>query len=369
MFKITELSLGPSAGALMLFWFLNVLLAGTSVFIQKKPWSIHFDRAAYWSLALALISFTMIRPFGIAPDDAAYLEIYKGICPAADCQQWIQGVRDWGWYSSVGLLKNLWDTPRILLVVAGIATAIKLWVIFRLSSRPLWALLLFVPTFYLVQDITAFRVSMALAFFMLSIYWLSRSYRAIGVFATLLPGFIHLQAVMSPMILFAKILQYRYYIFAMLACVPVGLTLIGLSPILYKSNIASLNFLTIYPPLKDAVTLYTAITHVKGYQTIRVLPYSYIPLVLLVVGLSIDVFKDNKNLYIYCAISFVIACWSLWVFAGWQEPQVRFFEYFALPAVLLVGNLKASWFRFLSVVLVSMVFVVRYNVLHPLLLG
>lgn len=136
-----------------------------------------------------------------------------------------------------------------------------------------------------------------------------------------------------------------------------------------NSPIISWEAFSSFPVLKGVISSYVSITQVENYHKIRVLPYSYIPFAFLVIGFSIDVFKSNKNLYIYCAMSFVVACWALWVFAGWQEPQVRFFEYFALPAVLLVGNFRGDFFRFLSLVFVSGVFVVRYDVLHPFLLG
>jgi EpsG family len=369
MIEFIKFSPGPYAGALILFWGITVLLAAVGLAIQTKPLAVYFESFAFWVLAIILILFAAIRQFGIAPDDLAYLEIYKGICPSMDCKQWIQGSRDWGWYSLIGLLKSLWDTPRTLLFVAGIAAVIKLWVIFKLSSRPLWALLCFVPIFYLVQDLTALRVSWALAFFMLAIYWLSRRHRIIGSLTLFLPGLIHLQAIISPMIFVAAMLRTRYYIFALLAVTPPLLVLMGLYPLLYKSNIASWEAWTSYPVLKDVISDYIAVTNAENYHQIRALPYTFIPLILLIVGFSVEVFKNHRSLYIYCAMSFVIACWSLWIFAGWREPQVRFFEYFALPAVLLVGNFRAGWLQFLSVVLASGVFVIRYDLLHPFLLG
>lgn len=369
MIELLKQTPGSFSGALIIFWCFNVLLAGICLVIQNKPWSVRFDRFAYWVLAVALVSLAMFRPFGIAPDDTAYLNIYDSICPSWSCGKWIQGSRDWGWYSIIGLLKSLWVDPRILLVVSGVSTIIKMWVIFKLTNRPLWALLCFVPVFYLVQDLTALRVSLALAFFMLAIFWLSRSHRIIGFFMLSLSGLIHLQGMLSPIIIFASVLKNRYRVFVVLAGAPVMLILIGFNPMLYKENIISWDVLSVFPVLKHLVSSYTAITLTENYHKIRALPYSYIPFVLLVLCFSTEVFKNNRTLYNYCGVSFVIACWLLWIFAGWQEPQVRFFEYFALPTVLLVGNFRASWFQFLSLILVSGVFVVRYDVLHPFLIG
>ena len=68
-----------------------------------------FETYAYWFLAILLVLFSMWRPIGIALDDGSYLELFKTICPTFTCGKWVQGSRDWGWYSIVGFLKSFWD--------------------------------------------------------------------------------------------------------------------------------------------------------------------------------------------------------------------------------------------------------------------
>ncbi len=231
------------------------------------------------------------------------------------------------------------------------------------------ALLMFTAVFYQAQDLTAFRVSLSLAAFMVSIYLLSHRLRLIGSLSTFLTGFLHQQAFLSPLILLAGILRRRYSIFVFLAVTPICLLFLGFTFQAYMEIRPYQNLPFIDSVIQQGLRPYIAMGQSGTYQNIRIMPYSFLPLILLVVCYSRYVFTSNNDLYRYCAMSFVVCCWLTWVCAGWQEPQARFFEFFALPAVLIVGNFRSSLASNLGVVVVSAVFVMRYNVLHPLLTG
>lgn len=355
----------------MLFWGSMVLACfGLWIFeARKNRAAFKIECALFWGFGAAMVIFAALRPIGIAPDDLAYLEIFKAICPSLECGKWIQSPRDWGWYSLVGLLKSFWPGPRTMLLVSAIALLIKLGVIFKLCRRPLVALAFFTGVFYQVQDLTAFRVSVSMGIFMVSILLLSQRQRILGSLATFLPGLFHQQGFLSPLILMSGILKRRYIVFVVLTLVPIcfllsGLTFQAYMKISYFQDVPLVSFL-----MAQGLGLYIAHGQAGGYENIRVMPYSYLPLILLSVYFAKDVFSTNNDLYRYCALSLVIACWLAWVCAGWQEPQARIFEYFALPAVLLVGNFRNRLLANLCVIFVSAVFVVRYNVIHPLLTG
>lgn len=359
------------SGAFVLFWGLMLIaLVGLSTVGRRNArLSLQLENWVFWLFALVMAAFAAFRPIGIARDDLAYLEIFKSICPSLVCAKWIQTPRDWGWYSLIGFLKSFWDVPRVMLWVSVIALLIKLGVVFKLSRRPLVGLMFFTGVFYQVQDLTAFRVSLSMAVFMVSIYVLSRQLRLIGALSTFLPGFVHQQAFLSPMILLSGILKRRYIVFPVLTLAPICLLFIGFTFQAYMEISSYKDVPLVSYLMAQGLSSYVAIGQSGAYESIRVMPYSYLPLILLIVYFAKDVFSTNNELYRYCAMSLMVACWLAWVCAGWQEPQARFFEYFALPTVLLVGNFRNSLLPNLGVIVVSALFVVRYNILHPLLTG
>lgn len=342
---------------------------GLGIVGRRNAWlSIQLEKAIFWVFALTMVAFAALRPIGIARDDLAYLNIYNTVCPTLSCGQWVQGARDWGWYSFVGLLKSIWNDPRVILCISAVAAIIKLGIIFKLSHRPMLALLFFTGVFYQVQDLTAFRVALSLAVYMVAIYLLVKRHRLMGTLALFFTGVFHKQAMVSPFILLSGILRCRYVVFVLLAMLPICLLFAGISYQGYREILPYMNLPWIQPIIQQGIDSYIAIGQSGGYDEIRILPYSYLPLIVFIVVFSKNVYLADRDLYRYCAMSFVITCWLTWLFAGWQEPQARFFEYFALPTVLLVGNFRKSLLTNLGAIAVSAVFVVRYNVLHHLLI-
>lgn len=323
----------------------------------------------FWTFGSVMIAFAALRPIGIAPDDFSYVDLYNNICPTLVCWKWIQSSRDWGWYMLIGLAKSFWLDPRTMLIISGMGLFVKLWIIFKLCSRPMFSLLFFTAVFYQVQDLTALRVALSLSFFMFSIFLLSIEKLSLGRAFTCLPGLFHIQAFLSPLVLLAGILKKQYIVFVLLTLIPILLLLSGLN---FRAYTEILNFqdAKIVGLISEyGLKSYLALAKSGTYENIRVVPYAYLPFILMIVSFSRNVFLKSNYLYCYCAMSFVIACWLAWVCAGWQEPQARFFEYFALPTVLLIGNFKNRLLLNAGTILVATVFVLRYNVLHPLLLG
>ena len=362
---------GSYSGAFVLFWGL-MLIACAGVWLlewRKNSVASQIESVMFWAFGLAMVAFAALRPIGIALDDLAYLEIFKTVCPSLECGQWIQSPRDWGWYTLTGFLKSFWPGPRVMLMIAALALVIKLWVVFKLSKRPLLALIFFTGVFYQAQDITAFRVSLSLAAFMLAIYLLVRHHPIFGGGALFIPGVFHKQALLSPLLLLSVILRRWYTVFVVLAVLPICLLFLGLSHQGYREIIPYQNLPWVQLVIQQGLDSYIAAGQAGFYDKIRIMPYSYLSLIALVIFGARAVFLSDRTLFQYCAMSMVITCWLTWLFAGWQEPQARFFEYFALPAVLLVGNFKNNVWVNGAVIAVSALFVVRYNVLHPLLSG
>lgn len=356
---------GSYSGVFIVLWCLCLLFSGISLAVHKRRWSGQFEAMAYWFLAILLVSFAAFRPIGIARDDLAYLEIYNGICFTLACDQWIQGTRDWGWYSIVGLLKSFWATPRVMLWLGAAALLVKFAVIYRLTRHPLLALLLLIGMFYEVLDLTAWRVALSASVFMVGFWLLVEGRVILGSMVTLCCGLFHKQAFAGILILFRVKLPQRFCWLVLLMLLPVMMMFAGW----YPDIPALANRLGATPGgamlFQQGIDGYVG----RNYMGWRVAPVVYYPLILLAIWLVKDVRWLNNRLYAYASVSIVWASWFLLVFASLPEVQVRFFEFMILPVVFLAGSCRYDWWRFIGVAFVSGIFVVKYNILAHLLIG
>lgn len=356
---------GSYSGAFIAFWCACALLTAISVLVQKKTSARYFETIAYWVLAFLMVAFAAYRPIGIARDDLPYLEIYKSICPTLTCGQWLQGARDWGWYSLVGVLKSFWADPRVMLWLGAAGLLVKFGVIYRVSRHPLLALLLFTGVFYQVLDLTAWRVALASTVFMVGLWLLIEGRKTLGWLVTLSCGIFHKQALLSPLVLFGPLLQRRFIWLPLLALPALILMLLGylidVPALLQRLGSDSISRFAI----EQGLDAYMA----GNYSGWRILPVVFYPLLALCGWLAWDAFHSNRRLYGYSATALIASSWVLWAFASLPIVQVRFFEFLILPVVLLAGSCRYDWWRFAAVSIVSGVFVVKYNVLHQLLTG
>lgn len=370
--KIIELMYalkGSYSGAFVILWCVCTFFTAVSLIVYKRPWSRQFETAAYWAMALLMTAFATLRPIGIARDDLAYLEIYNGICPTLTCGQWLQGARDWGWYSLVGVLKSFWADPRVMLWLGAVGLLVKFGVIFRLARHPLLALVLFTGLFYEVLDLTAWRIALASTVFMVGLWLLIEGRKIVGWVVTLSCGIFHKQALLSPIVLAGPLLQRRFIWLPIIALPPLVLMLLGylvdVPALLQQLGIESISKFAI----EQGLDAYINVKAAGGFNGWRVAPVVFYPLLLLYGWLAWDVFHSNNRLYGYCAAALIGSCWVLWGFASLPVVQVRFFEFLILPVVFLAGACRFDWWRFTGVAIVSGLFVVKYNVLHQLLTG
>lgn len=353
------------SNAFIVMWLLTALCLAVSMRFQNQGWVRVFDTVSYWIVSVSLIAFAALRPIGVARDDFNYLGIYETICPSIECGFWVQGARDWAWYSILGFFKSWIKGPELMLWLSAFGLLIKFSVIFKLSRQPLMALLLFIGLFYEVLDLTGFRVALASTAFMLAFWYLVEGRFIAGSSISFVCGFFHKQGFLAPLILCGPLLKNKFYLFVALVFLPVGLMLLGLSPdvtnIFQGSNLGGLGSFAV----KDGLDNFFS----RDYQGWRVAPVVYYPLLFLGLWLARDALDKKINFYTYSSISIVWAAWFLWGFASLPEVQVRFFDFMILPVVFLAGVCRLDWRRFTGVTIVSGLFVIKFNVLHQLLTG
>lgn len=123
--------------------------------------------ALYWVFSIPLILFTSMRPWGIMRDDRAYLNIFGNI-DATHFNNGFIAARDALWFLLIMVIKGFYNSPDIILLTAGLILFFKLFLIQKLSNRKNQLLMLFVYVcaFWQIHDLTQFRASLAILFFL-----------------------------------------------------------------------------------------------------------------------------------------------------------------------------------------------------------
>ena len=358
----------PYVWGFVLFW-VGMLVACAALWIVESRHGKQYkalESSLFWLFGLAMLAFMVFRPIGIARDDLAYLEIYKTICPTLTCGQWIQGARDVGWFSSVGLLKSVVSDPRVMLWLGAAALLVKLAVMYGLVKRPLVVLLLYTGLYYQVQDLTAWRVSLALACFMLAIWLVVRTRQYWNAWALFLCGVFHKQAFVAPLILVGALLRKHRPLLTAVCLIPIGMLVVGLYPPLHliSSQIGGGVKEIVFNQGLDS---FIGAKLAGVYSGWRHAPIVFYPQIFLTMWLVMRVRPDNDKLDAMLTGCLVMGCLFLWGFASLPDAQVRFFEFFMVPTVLLAGFRRLSVVEFAGVVLVSGLVVAKYNMVHQLI--
>jgi len=371
MFSFAALSpflQNPYSLGFVAIWLSMGVVASTLWFFEKSfaTKTKVLESWFFWLFGLILIAFVVFRPIGIARDDLTYMEMYKAICPTLACGQWLQGGRDVGWYSLVGFLKSVVADARIMLWIGAAGLLIKLAVIFNLTKYPLISLLFYTGIYYQVQDLTAWRVSLSLSIFMASIWILIRSRSYWSAWILLVCGFFHKQGFLAPMILVGIILKRSRFIFILSVFGPIGLIFLGIYPN-FESIAVFIGEKLNASILIQGLDSYISSMLAGAYSGWRRAPIVAFPLILITFWFLIRDFRIDNKIQTILTGCLVIACLFLWGFTSLPDVQVRFFEFFMMPTVLLAGIRRLFGLELLGVFFVSGVFVAKYNIVHQLI--
>lgn len=315
-----------------------------------------WDRVSFWALGTALVSFTLLRPMGLARDDEPYVLIGNGICSFKECGSLLQSNRDFVWYGLVGLVKSFLPNWQSMMAVAAFALLIKLLAIDRLCRHRTIALLIMFPLIYIPYDFNQLRAGLALSFYFVAIWLLARGMRWLGGAATFLNFMFHSQAVFSPAILALRPLVQRWWIPPSLfaACVV----------LVYSRFVPSLKFVTSTLSLGGA-------EQYAGYTEPGWKPLALMYVVTLAYAGFLWFFSREQPsmLRSYVGSSLCLAAVLAWFFAEATVAQNRQFEFYIAPIVFLVGNMGRSRLVLMATVALCVLCYARLELLADWIMG
>lgn len=307
----------------------------------------HFKRLSsrvYLLYSMLFICLSVLKPFGSSPDDHNYVELVRQGCTTFECGYEGAVNRDFIWFALVSLSNYGGEFVAIKLVSAT-ALSLKLFVIFKLSRNKIYGLSAYAFLFFFLHDLTQYRVSLALAFYLLFVYVVVQQRKLLPVLPILLSIGSHIQS--APAIV---VYLVRKYAVSRIAVVIVGSVLValiaaGAHPRLeYLESLFLFVFDEEYNPRSD-IGKYVQLAEVGGYFDFRSVSLSAVLVLLALTSVKLDVGMGAAGAAVARCLSISLASILFayvlyWAFASVVDMQNRFFDYFLVPIVLLFGNLK-----------------------------
>ena len=346
--------------------FLALICIGldASLLKPRERW----DSFTFWMFGAGLIAFTALRPLGVGVDDLYGYTNYQfnPVCPTLKCGIFVQGDRDQAWYSLIGLLKSLDPSPRVQLVLVAVALGFKLWIISKLTKQRSLALLVYAALFYIIHDITALRLSLAVGVYLWAFYALTKGFRIRGGLSLIVNGFFHKQAFVALLLFLGQWIPWTRRR-SLILMMPMLLLMMGIYPNDYIFQ-SVMNFSN-GPYWANILfgSSYVALKLAGAYDKVRTWPLVAPPTMVLSVWLLWDLLPKSL-LFRYSTTNLFIAVLFLWGYAVIPEVQLRFWHFFMVPIVFVVGNAQLTGWKLAAIMILVAIYVIKYTTLHHLLL-
>jgi hypothetical protein len=321
----------------------------------------------YVLYAAALSVIALLKPFGVGPDDANYLELAMQGCVGAACAAGWTTSRDFVWFLLVSLAPHGYEFLAIK-TVATAALLVKLFVLYQLSSNKIYALCIYVFSFYFLHDLTQYRVSLALAFFLLAIYLAARAHRAASMSSMLASVGSHLQAAPALFLYLTPKALANRVVFLTLVTAPMLLLALGVYPRL--DRLAAAYALVTghdYQATSD-VGKYVHLADVGDYLGFRNVSIISIVILATLWLLRIDATpgdtRSTRSRALLLSRGSIAMAFALYVVsASVLDVQNRLLEFFMVPIALLFGNAPHSRHNYLVLLMLCGALFVRYHLL------
>lgn len=316
------------------------------------------EKYLYIAISIACISLATLRPFGITHDDENYQWHAEHTCKISECglEQELHNY-DVGYFFLLSIAIEFFDSYQAVLFLAGLALAIKLALIARMTSYSLLSLYFYFSVFFLYHDVTQVRASMAIALFLWALYLMGQEQKKLGVFAYGAAMLTHTQAVIAPLAqMTSKVIRHRYrraIIWVLVSQIAIAIHLVPASSIInliIREDSFRLSELFIDQSLMG----------IKGTNV----------LIILLLALTVIPLKRMSppaNLLAFCFASVVIGYVFYWLFAGIHVLSDRILQFFWVPLAILVSLGKLHKPTYIATVLVGSMFFMLTAYIAPIL--
>lgn len=321
------------------------LLIGSVIFQLIR--NDRLRRYLYISLSIICILMAMFRPFGTNKDASNYEIHAEQTCKLTECESIQVADYDVGYFLFLSAAKVFFDGQQAILCLAGLALAIKLFVIARITSYSVLSLYFYFCVLFLTHDVSALRVSMALAFYLLALYLITKERIKSGVIAYGVAMLTHFQAAVAPMAQLMNAMIGRRYWLAIILVVVSQLAVVShLAPVSLM-----INLLMSEDELRLSQNLFV------DSSTFEIKTTNVLIIMLLLMTVFPLKRTVHKNMILgYCFSSVVVGYMFYWLFTGVPIYPDRIVQFFWVPLSILVSLGKFHSPTFVTTIMVGVMF-------------
>ena len=334
--------------------FLAYLSCGSKYSFLRNPF-------VYVAMVLPMILFTALRPVDITRDDVGYMYIVDNI-------DVVKVQRDYLWFWIVDGLLNIWNDYRIVLFFSSAILSLKLLIFYRINKKnALMVSFFYFAVFWQIHDLTQLRVSFAVLFFILYLYYEYLG-KNIKYFFILVSPAAHMQAASNYLIpLLPRIFSNKhfYYFSFLILFLLINIDFIpDPKSLFYFFNLDALNLQNVEHLLSSYNILKELGVYDDGFKTpiIAILFYSLFYLAILIDCKSIENYRYKKRLISIITYSVYLG----FCFSFFSDIFVRFYEYYlvAIMFYLLITNNRYSQYILL---MIGILYFLKFNIFWDIL--
>jgi hypothetical protein len=287
--------------------------------------------------SLILITLTGFRVFGFSRDDHAYLEIYNHI----DSFKFIELDRDIGYIFILKIFNNIFEYPDIFLYISLFFIIIKLFLLKKITINRNLSLVLLVYTtiYWQIHDVTQFRVSAAITFFLIFYFLTLKNYEILRFLPLLASISLHLQSIFYVFLLLKRTVISKIYLRRIIAIsifLGIGLNIYDIDNFIITFIRPTMELFWGYSRLET----YLSMMNQGDFDHYRNFPYMLLFFLLALYWLTGE---DNLQMSEGWAIisnSILLTIILSFVFFGLTDVQVRLYEQLLFVIVLIAGQIK-----------------------------
>jgi len=310
----------------------------------------------YITLSFFLLLITSGHPFAYSVDDQQYSLLAQNILDHNE--YFFDGIDyDYLYFTILKLLLLIFPIWFSIIFISVVALYFKLYIIAKLTNFSILSLFIYFTIFYELHDLTQFRVSLAVSFFYIALYFII-TYKSFirSLFIFMFAGLSHFQAIPSFIVpLISKIFKYKFYLTFFLTIF-----------VYFFSNINIFNILGYFG---FSVELFRAtfdssnLVGISKFNLYNLLIFFILLLMIPILNNSVN----NKNIYIYTiAFYSILFGFILSTMLSGIGEESRIIQFFFTTIVFLLPLVNSKKKMYFSITFIGVLFFIWFGQINKL---
>jgi hypothetical protein len=300
----------------------------------------------------------MFRPFGVNKDSSNYEIHANQTCNILECGLSQNVNYDIGYFFFLSIAKVFFEGTQAILFLGGLALALKLILIARITSYSILSLYLYFSLFFLPVDFSSLRFSLALSFSLLALFLISKDKKKAGALAYGVSLLTHYQALIAPIAQLVHVIIGRRYLLAISLIVISQLAIaVGFVPTSY--------IIDLFQHVDSRRILENLFIDSSRFRLSGTLTLTIMLLGAISFPLNRMAGKDKILAY---SFSYVVTGFLIyWLTAGMSVIPDRILQFFLVPLTILVSLGRYHIPTYLITITVGIIFFGLYTWYDPII--